>query len=484
MAIALRGQSAALDAELDLLRRELQSSAAEDLSKVFSRIERQVKYLDDQRLSVRRDIGAALERWLGQLRSLSASESFSNLLKNTERRVPDAAEHLYKLSALLLEMVELQQGLLPQMAKAGADNNFALNHNDDNDVVDLEVLESRLAAEMLNLIEALNIQASGLELARQLIQRIETGVLAADLPELMSDLVRLARLSAGLEHDDFENYLLSLNEQLAYVQEFLVQSQAEENTAFAAHQQLDEKVRRDVSQLRESVKTTDDLRTLKTLVARQLESIVSTMDDYRLREKEREQGMRRRYQALLEKVEQMELEAARVKSRIEEEQIRARTDPLTGLPNRAAYNDSLESELGRWDRYATEFSIAVVDLDLFKEINDKYGHLAGDKVLRLVARVLRQSLRGSDFIARYGGEEFVVIFPSTGRTDAAAAAEKLRSAVETSPFNFRGEPVRVTASLGVAVVQAGDSAEALFARADQALYQAKDGGRNNVVICG
>ena len=479
LALGVRGQSAALDAELDQLRGLMHQPGKDgQVGTVINRIERQVKLLDDQRLAVSGDIRNAFERWLGQLRGLSDSEAFSNLLKGTSRRVPDASEHLYKLSSLLLEMVELQKGLLPRATEEQA---FSLNHDSPDDAVDLEMLESRVAEEMLKLIEALNVQSSGLALARQLIERIESGLKAAEIPEVMADLVKLARLSAGLEHQEFENYLLNLNEQLAYVQNFLSQSQDEERQAFEAHQHLDREVRQNVSKLHQSVKASNDLPSLKQAVSQQLSSIVQAMDRFRSREGEREKRMQVRYDSLLEKVEQMEAEASRVRSRMEEEQLRARTDPLTGLPNRVSYDDQLREALGRWERYKTPFSVAVVDLDRFKEINDAYGHLAGDKVLRLVARVLQRSLRGSDFIARYGGEEFVVIFPSTVGVDAKAAAEKLREAVAGSPFNFHGEPVVVTASIGVAEVNNGDAADAVFARADSALYKAKELGRDRVV---
>jgi diguanylate cyclase len=480
LALGLRGQSAALDAELDLL---LQMMRKPDINgqfdRVLGRVERQIKLLDDQRLSVSKDIRVGFERWINQLRSINQSEPFTNLLNASERRVPEAAEHFYKLAELLQELVELQKGLLP--AQAENEHSFALSASDPNDVVDLEMLESRIATEMLNLIEALNIEASGLALARELIARIEKGIPAADLPDVMASLVKLARLSTGLEHQEFETYLLSLNEQLTYVQDFLSQSRQEESRAFEAHQQLDHKVRRDVSKLHQSVKSSNDLLSLKKAVAEQLTSIVRTMDRYKDHESEREGRMQQRYDALVERVEQMEVEAGRVRSRMEEERVKARTDPLTGLPNRAAYDDQLATELERWQRYNTPFSVAVVDLDRFKRINDDYGHLAGDKVLRLVARVLQRNLRGSDFIARYGGEEFVLIFPSTGKRDSLVAADKLREAVKASPFNFKGEPVMVTASFGVAEVQPDDDAETLFGRADCALYRAKEGGRDRVI---
>ncbi|WP_432697044.1 GGDEF domain-containing protein [Marinobacterium sp. YM272] len=477
--LGLRGQSSALDTELDLLYKQMvQTDGNGQFDQVFRKVERQIKLLEDQRLSVSQDLHHALERWLGQMRELSSSEPFLNVLKSTERRIPDATEHLYKLSALLLDMVDLQKGLRP--VERRSEQGFALAGDEGADAVDLEILESRVAAQMLLLIETLNIESEGLPLARKLIARLEKGVKAAELPELMAELVNLAGYATGLEHEEFENYLLNLNEQLAYVQDFLSQNRVEEGTAFNAHKELDSQVRQDVKRLHQSVRTSTELATLKREVSRQLSSIVKTMDHFRDQENEREQRMQQRYEALLEKVEQMELETGRVKSRMEEEQLRARTDPLTGLPNRVAYDDHIAAEMLRWERYNTTFSIAIIDLDRFKAINDHYGHLAGDKVLRLVARVLQKNLRASDFIARFGGEEIVVLFPSTVLADAMIAARKLKDAVAGSPFNFRGEPVQVTASVGVSEVRGGDSVDSIFSRADQALYQAKESGRDRV----
>lgn len=162
--------------------------------------------------------------------------------------------------------------------------------------------------------------------------------------------------------------------------------------------------------------------------------------------------------------------------------MKSRTDPLTGLANRFAYDQQLANEIARYQRYGTSFALCVADIDFFKRINDQYGHLAGDKVLRLMAKVLRSSLRGVDFIARFGGEEFVILMPSTGGESARQAAEKVRKAVEQSPFNFQSRPVHITISIGVAEVVSDDTAESLFGRADSNLYAAKSNGRNKVVM--
>ena len=119
--------------------------------------------------------------------------------------------------------------------------------------------------------------------------------------------------------------------------------------------------------------------------------------------------------------------------------------------------------------------------DRFKKVNDSYGHKAGDRVLQLVSRELRTRLRATDFIARYGGEEFVLLLPETTVEAARAVIDKLRNRVAGLPFHFGGEPVSVTFSAGATEFREGDSVESGFDRADRALYQAKDAGRNQTV---
>nr|MCU0936966.1 GGDEF domain-containing protein [Gammaproteobacteria bacterium] len=123
-------------------------------------------------------------------------------------------------------------------------------------------------------------------------------------------------------------------------------------------------------------------------------------------------------------------------------------------------------------------SLVVLDVDRFKELNDRYGHVAGDRALRAISEGLVESLREADFIARYGGEEFVVLLPKTDLPAAGQVAEKLRRAVESRQFQYRDHRVAVTVSCGVAAFREGDGPETVFERADRALYRAKQAGRN------
>lgn len=161
----------------------------------------------------------------------------------------------------------------------------------------------------------------------------------------------------------------------------------------------------------------------------------------------------------------------------------ASTDALTGLYNRRRFSDVLKREFAVTRRYKNTLSCLLLDLDHFKHINDRYGHDAGDQVLKEVARRITGSLREVDLAARYGGEEFAVLLPHTGKGDARIVAERLLKNVRKQQFNFGGELLTVTASIGCAGNSDVSSMnpEDLVKAADIALYEAKNGGRNRVV---
>jgi diguanylate cyclase (GGDEF)-like protein len=157
----------------------------------------------------------------------------------------------------------------------------------------------------------------------------------------------------------------------------------------------------------------------------------------------------------------------------------ARRDALTGLGNRASLDEQLDRELQFATRHTQPLSVALLDIDHFKAINDLNGHAAGDHVLRALAETLRGCVRDSDLAFRYGGEEFAVILSNTGLEGAAQVAERIRGAIAEADFRLPdGTRLSVTGSLGVAEHQLGETREGLMERADQALYRAKAEGRN------
>jgi len=156
----------------------------------------------------------------------------------------------------------------------------------------------------------------------------------------------------------------------------------------------------------------------------------------------------------------------------------ARTDPLTGLYNRRAFDDELLRRIAEWQRKQSVFCMVMLDVDHFKKFNDRFGHPAGDLVLRHLAELLANTFREMDLVARVGGEEFAAVLPGTNMHDARRAAERVRNAVASNVFRFEEQELQVTISLGVAAVEQGDDIISLTKRADAALYASKHAGRN------
>lgn len=169
--------------------------------------------------------------------------------------------------------------------------------------------------------------------------------------------------------------------------------------------------------------------------------------------------------------------------RLEQMRQHADYDSLTGIHNRRHFESTLTREMDRHQRYGQDLSLLLLDLDHFKRVNDSWGHLAGDTVLRAVTDILRNTVRKADYCARYGGEEFVVILPQTGVDNAALLAERLRRKIQTLKIMFDSSTIGVTASIGISCLNGcrHKDENILTQEADIALYQAKDLGRNRVV---
>ena len=157
----------------------------------------------------------------------------------------------------------------------------------------------------------------------------------------------------------------------------------------------------------------------------------------------------------------------------------AAEDCLTGLYNRRKINEFIQYEIERSERYAKGFSIIIMDIDFFKRVNDRFGHLAGDQLLKQFSDIIRETIRHIDTAGRWGGEEFVILCPETNMDGAISLADKIRQRINSHIFNDFGKQ---TASFGVACYVNDDSVDTIINRADVALYNAKNSGRNRVAV--
>ncbi|KPN88557.1 GGDEF domain-containing protein [Pseudomonas nunensis] len=335
---------------------------------------------------------------------------------------------------------------------------------------------------LLGLLDDLTLPERHRPQAEAMRERLQNGLNWYELLPILDDLATLMLAITDSGQHEFEAYLQQLNERLESFQSNLQAASAGHADNRSAAREMDTQIREQVDGLQTSMQDAANLQDLKHVLENHLEGLLGTMDQHQKQRDEREQEVAARLQGLAERVAHMEQEAMGYREHLEEQRQKALIDPLTGLPNRAAWSERLEHEIAEWQQHGNTLMLAMLDLDHFKRINDNYGHLAGDKVLKIIASVLRKRLRGSDFIARFGGEEFVLLMPATVPAVGAKLLETLRASIEACPFHFKGERVTVTISMGLAAFKPGEHSDMVLKRADQALYRAKNAGRNRVEL--
>ncbi|MDB5972861.1 MAG: hypothetical protein JWQ90_5311 [Hydrocarboniphaga sp.] len=318
--------------------------------------------------------------------------------------------------------------------------------------------------------------------------------LLAKLPELsghdtlaivavqVADLADAQAQSLRRDKADADRLLQTLNARLEDIADHLRGETEERASAQADGQAFGQQLLSETEALYTHTRDASDLVSLQTQVYRRLTAIDQRVRDHRARDDARVQTHRERTEALRLRIEDLENQTQTLNHSVRKLERKASHDGLTGVPNRAAYDERIAAEISAWKRDQRPRSIAAFDVDHFKLINDQYGHTAGDKVLQVLAKQLGHRLRDHDFLARYGGEEFVLLLDDVTPTRALAVTDKLRQTIEKIGFHFRQLPVSITVSCGVTGFRENDTPESLFERADQALYQAKRGGRNRCCI--
>nr|WP_296747757.1 GGDEF domain-containing protein [Thioalkalivibrio sp.] len=298
----------------------------------------------------------------------------------------------------------------------------------------------------------------------------------------IADLVSEIHIRVERQKGEIETFLKQIAERLGEIDSGFQQSVISQREAYEEGVELDKTVNVQVQEIEESVSQAEDLEPLKLALQRRIDVIRTHMQQYRSNEERRIERAEREVDQLNQRLQSVQEESASLRRRLQEERNLALVDTLTGIPNRFAYNERLQLEVARWRRYQSPLVLSIWDIDRFKNVNDEYGHQAGDKALKLIARLFRDHVRETDFVARYGGEEFVVLLPETQMENALVMAELMRKRVESCGFHFHGAPVPITTSCGLSQFQEGDSAEQVFSRADAALYRAKAQGRNRCSV--
>jgi diguanylate cyclase len=286
----------------------------------------------------------------------------------------------------------------------------------------------------------------------------------------------------GLERarEELQQLLDQMVSQLDLLSRFVAGHDLDQTERKASNDTLNTQITGEMQALGLTVDTGTDLGVIRRQLRTRLDSISRHLQEFREREEERARQARERTDQMRGRMEELEKEARKLHASLADEKRMSLLDSLTRIPNRLAYEQRIEDETERFRRFGQPICLATCDIDHFKRINDSYGHRAGDKVLQVVAECFAASVRSTDFVARYGGEEFVFILPGSTLEDAQHLMNRIREKVAEVGFHFRGTPVSVTISCGLTALRTEDGADDAFDRADKAMYQAKDAGRNRV----
>ena len=306
------------------------------------------------------------------------------------------------------------------------------------------------------------------------------------LPSILIDraagLINDMRRQIEREKTDLARFLAQVTQALGDIDQHTQNQSADAEQQRAARDQLNRSVETQVDSISEDLSSAPDLDALKSTLNKRIENIRSHLTEFQQTEEQRLAQVERDNEQLRNRVKTLEKHTSLLHTRLERSEARLLRDNLTGMPNRLAFDERLKVELARSRREEHALTLAVWDIDHFKNINDQYGHQTGDKALIIVSKTLMKLIREIDMVARFGGEEFVMLLPETDGAGAKVVADRIRSKLARTSFRYQDKKLSITISCGLAEFRPGEDPETVFARADQALYQAKDQGRNQCVL--
>lgn len=499
LALAAQGLDTALDKQLKSLREALRKkSGQQEIEQVLEKIETALSRMEETK--TKESSTTAGEIIADLLQSLKLHKPFKSEAKHLIKKLKPASNA--QVSALIPEVLTILERSIHAAGVPSKPSGFGFqlfglgkSSKEDHIVLDdrqLDGVETELDNSsddkempvhmvLMQLLERLSLPTDLSKKATQIRHQIENGLEDDDVPQVINaiaDIISTLGYQVIAEKQDYEAFLKTLTTRLNELDQHIRDSSEDDIKAFQDRQTIGQKVEDEVSGIRNHVADAHDLETLKLTVSERLEFLSQHLDGYRKADHNRFKQSQKQIQQLNQKLQSMEQETIELRKTAEQSRDLALKDALTGIWNRQALNEILEREYARWQRYQKPLSIVVWDIDLFKRVNDSYGHAAGDKVLKTIARIFQQATRDADFIARFGGEEFVGVFPETRLEDALVLANKIRVKVETSKFHYENKPVPITASAGLSTFRPNDTIEDVFNRADKALYRAKEQGRN------
>ncbi len=466
LSIMLRGIDAELDATLDALKQALRDRESMDIDEFKEALERTDSRFDS--------IETLAEEGSQQLYSLYQSlMSISDEVPAEFRRQVEKQSHfLYDA----LQLLEQARFLLPETLPLPAED-----ASEEGDTT-LKRLRQKLCSRFITLLRTLAILGDEDGALKALAERLEPLPDWSTLDSLAAETISLIQRRLDVEKGQFEHYLNELNAKLKRINELIGQGGQSVSALTELSENLNRNVDEQLNKARQEISQATSLDQLRVTLNSSLDGLLTLLGEFQAKTQRSLTEMGRRQNELNDQLQALQEDNHRLIQQVTHERELSMLDPLTQLPNRHGFELRLREEMARSNRYDQPVSLALIDVDHFKRINDQFGHLAGDKVLKILAKQMNDQIRQSDYLARFGGEEFILLLPQTQQEDAFTALEKMRLHISECPFNFQGKPVQITVSAGVTQYRTDEALETWMHRADEALYQSKDEGRNRTTL--
>lgn len=450
--------------------RELQSTLSEQAEvELYNECYEQLDNIPndlDERLSDGRLIVTQSQLQLQKTETLSST--IQNKIKETQQITQpySISDHHVELT----ELIKIYQRAVIELSQKTAQP-VSDNH------LDIVAISEELQLLLLDL-DVGELYVKKLEHIRFIIS---TETDPSKFPQHCLNIIAIVIESTQEERNSSRHFLYTLNDSLT--QFYLNFSQTLKTTEheFDEQQKCLLSIQKQSKRLKTQTQTAQDLISLRQHIVEYVTGIEQLIENT---EKQLEEKSREKFQGMVRQIKELQAETQNYQKTLKQQNKQLHIDFLTKIPNRAAWTERFETEMTRFKRHHNPLNIAIVEIDQFKTINDNFGHLAGDKVLNVIAQTLQKSIRNTDYIARYSGEEFVLLLPDISEQQADHVLHKLCERIMNIPFKFKRENVSISISIGFTKLSTFDYDDSAFERAYHALNQAKNNGKNQIMYLG
>ncbi|KAA1153205.1 GGDEF domain-containing protein [Pseudoalteromonas distincta] len=407
-------------------------------------------------------------------------QSAGKQLQKTKGLPDDTRRTLRNLLDHEINNVHSTHGYIPLLDQLISFYHEALLTKQDPQVDQQRPIKQARAKKLLELANELILE----EEATLQINNIKNNITESDSIDSLLDvaisIIDVVVKNISKERKSAQSFLVSLNQTLEDLHNSIVSTSKHSESMEVEFDSLNKSIELKIKNLNEQTQKATSISSLKELVDNELKSI---SEDFiakeKLERKDREM-LSASFGQINNRIGTLEGKLTTYKKRLNEQRFKSLLDGLTKLPNRAAFDERYSHEMHLFNVQPSDVTLAVIDVDHFKSINDRFGHTAGDITLQVISKALQKSVRKSDFIARYGGEEFVLLMPGVSLENATLPLDKVRKVIKNIPFKFREKQIEITISVGATQFKKGDTLLKAFDRADDALYEAKNSGRDRL----